>query len=72
MGAKLGGAGGARAPPLFLPRPRIIYTIFWGKNYPEIPRPIVYPHFLAPIGAHGPDSVQSWLLSDFFKGVQLK
>ena len=52
IGAELGGAAGARAPPLFTPRPEIysIY-VFGGENSPKFP--VVHLHYLQHFGASG-------------------
>ena len=54
IGAKLGGAGGALAPPLFLPSPGIclnqyIYKYF-GVKSPKIP--VLHQHYLPHFGAN--------------------
>ena len=53
IGAELGGAAGARAPPLFTPCPEI-YSIkcayvFGGENSPKFP--VVHLHYLQHFGA---------------------
>ena len=52
IGAELGGAAGARAPPLFTPCPKIysIY-VFGGEN--SLKFPVVHLHYLEHFGASG-------------------
>ena len=69
IGAELGGAAGARAPPL-LPNPRKF--IVMGSKFPEIPRPrpvLVHLHYLEHFGASGhfsPLIAQRTLVPSFY------
>ena len=39
IGSELGGAAGARAPPLLHPPRKFIASIKWGENSPKFPAP---------------------------------